>query len=115
MSLLRAVHKKVGMFLTGVLLIGSFGAAGAPLEVSAAPNLKGPKDPQEVEQFIDAFFANPEIKENMAGASVVIVRGDDVLMKKGYGYADLEKKRPVNPDKRCFESRRYPKCLRPVR
>lgn len=44
------------------------------VEVSAAPNLIGPKNPQEAEQFADAFFANPEIKKNTAGASVVIVQ-----------------------------------------
>lgn len=37
---------------------------------------------------------------NIPGLSLVIVRGDKPVYMKGFGYADLEEKRPVTPDTR---------------
>lgn len=62
----------------------------------------GPQDSKEVEKFADAFFNRPDIKENMAGASFVVVKGDKVLLNKGYGYADVENKKVVDPKRTVF-------------
>src|SRR3546814_18704731 len=37
-----------------------------------------------------------------AGAVVVVVKDGQVLLQKGYGYADLEKHTPVDPDDTLF-------------
>ena len=76
--------------------------AGTLSKVSATPVNIGPQDPKEVEQFADKFFSRPEIKDSMAGAAFVVVKGDKVLLKKGYGYADVDKKLPVDPDRTVF-------------
>ncbi|KKO53109.1 penicillin-binding protein [Paenibacillus sp. DMB20] len=76
--------------------------AGTLSKVSATPVNIGPQDPKEVEQFADEFFSRPEIKEGMAGAAFVVVKDDKVLLKKGYGYADVDKKLPVDPDRTVF-------------
>ncbi|WP_199930299.1 serine hydrolase [Brevibacillus brevis] len=73
----------------------------SPTKVFAS-SVSGPDDPREVEQFADEFFNQSEIKNNMAGATFVVVKGDKVLFKKGYGYADVEKKIPVDPDRTVF-------------
>ncbi|MFD0588114.1 serine hydrolase [Paenibacillus sp. GCM10027627] len=70
--------------------------------VEAADGSRGPKDAKEVEAFADQFFNRPDIKENLAGASFVVVSGDDVLLNKGYGYADVASKKPVSPDDTLF-------------
>jgi CubicO group peptidase (beta-lactamase class C family) len=45
-----------------------------------------------VEQFADEFFNKPEIKAKLAGVALVVVKDDKVLLKKGYGYADVEQR-----------------------
>ncbi len=71
-------------------------------KVQAASGSIGPQTSLEVEQFADGFFEQPEIKESLAGAALVVVKGDKVLMKKGYGYADMEQQIPVDPDRTVF-------------
>ncbi|MFD3262226.1 serine hydrolase domain-containing protein [Paenibacillus lentus] len=88
--------------LTFTVATGLLGGIGSLSKVSAAPLGGGPQDPKEVEQFADQFFNRPEIKESMAGAAFVVVKGDKVLLNKGYGYADVEKKLPVDPNRTLF-------------
>jgi len=88
--------------LVTVLITGSVIGAVTPSKVSAASAMVGPHDPKEVEQFADDFFNRPDIQENMAGAAFAVVRGDKVLVNKGYGYADVGKKLPVDPNRTVF-------------
>jgi len=74
--------------------------AAAPAVDAAAT--KGPTDPREVASFADAFFARPEVKSALAGASVVVVKDGKALLIKGYGYADAAAKKPVDPDRTLF-------------
>ncbi len=46
---------------------------------------------------IETDAENARLKAKMPGMSLVIVYGDDVLLAKGFGYADLEKKIPADP------------------
>lgn len=62
----------------------------------------GPTDPKEVENFADQFFNQSHIKDQMAGAVFVVVRDGKILLNKGYGYSDLEKKIAVNPKHTVF-------------
>lgn len=71
-------------------------------KAQAASGQIGPQDTKEVEQFADGFFDRPEIKEGLAGAALVVVKDDQVLLKKGYGYANVEKQVPVDPDRTVF-------------
>jgi CubicO group peptidase (beta-lactamase class C family) len=71
-------------------------------KVQAASGQNGPQDPTEVEQFADGFFDRQDIKESLAGAALVVVKDDQVLLKKGYGYADVGKQVPVDPDRTVF-------------
>ena len=48
-------------------------------------------DPQELETFINSVV-NTQLEEmHIASAVVVIVKDGQVLLSKGYGYADIEK------------------------
>ncbi|AWX54931.1 penicillin-binding protein [Brevibacillus brevis] len=97
-SKLQTVMATVLVFTMSVSLVSG---VVSPTKVFAA-SVSGPDDPREVEQFADEFFNRSEIKNNMAGATFVVVKGDKVLFKKGYGYADVEKKIPVDPDRTVF-------------
>ncbi|GGF98057.1 hypothetical protein GCM10010912_48490 [Paenibacillus albidus] len=55
-----------------------------------------------MEAFADRFFSQPQIQKQLTGAAVVLVKEDRVLFQKGYGYADLAKKTPVDPGKTVF-------------
>ena len=47
-------------------------------------------------------FVNQTIKDwHGAGAAVAIVQGDRVVLLKGYGYRDVEKKLPMTPKSLC--------------
>jgi len=46
---------------------------------------------------IEADAENARVKAKIPGMSIVIVYDQDVLLAKGFGYADLEKKIPADP------------------
>lgn len=51
---------------------------------------------------LDPIFAEQMAKSKIPGAAISIVKDGKVLFTKGYGYADLEKKTPVVPEKTIF-------------
>ena len=63
---------------------------------------QGPTDPQEVEAFADAFFAEKMAAYHIPGAVLVLVKDGQILFTKGYGYADLENQTPIVPDQTIF-------------
>jgi CubicO group peptidase (beta-lactamase class C family) len=55
-----------------------------------------------LESLLDPIFAEQMAKLNIPGAVVAVVKDGKILFTKGYGYADIEKKTPVLPDKTLF-------------
>lgn len=71
--------------------------------VSTAPSLpQGPTDPAELETFLDGLLATEMEENHIAGAAVSVVKDGKLFFAKGYGYADLEKRIPVNPEQTIF-------------
>lgn len=62
----------------------------------------GITDPEELEVFLDQFFANSMQAEHIPGAVFVLVKDGKIFFAKGYGYANLEKQIPVLPEKTVF-------------
>ncbi len=56
----------------------------------------------DLETFLDALIPSQLRNRNIAGAVVSVVKDDQVLFQKGYGYADVEEKKPVLPDQTLF-------------
>ncbi|BBM85855.1 serine hydrolase domain-containing protein [Candidatus Uabimicrobium amorphum] len=52
-------------------------------------------DKQKVQAFIDTLFADSMKKYNVPGGVIAIVHGKDVILSKGYGYADVVKQIPA--------------------
>ena len=64
--------------------------------------LPGLRTPAELEAYVDGVVGNALVEDHIVGATVAIVLGDQVLLKKGYGAAGLSPWRPVDPDKTLF-------------
>jgi len=64
----------------------------------------GPGDPEELEAFMDHFFAAQMAELNIPGAAIVVVKDGQIFLAKGYGYADLERQTPVDPARTAFRA-----------
>src|SRR5678815_5534636 len=63
----------------------------------AAPLDKNDSALRAVLTEIEADAENARVRAKIPGMSIVIVHDQDVLLAKGFGYADLEKKIPADP------------------
>ncbi|KJD58253.1 penicillin-binding protein [Bacillus velezensis] len=59
---------------------------------------KAPNNAKEIESFADPLFEEKMKEYNVNGSSFVVVHDGKVVINKGYGYADKEKKIPVNKE-----------------
>ncbi|MBX3483834.1 MAG: beta-lactamase family protein [Phenylobacterium sp.] len=84
--------------------------AGAAPTVANLPRLANgarlatgqPLNPAELEAFVDGWMADAMAREHVAGASVSVVQNGQVILKKGYGFANLSPRKPVDPDRSLF-------------
>src|SRR5215471_2971951 len=76
-----------------------------PAKAAATPPLTAPAPAltkEDFETFLDALIPSQLQNRNIAGAVVSVVKDGQVLFQKGYGYADVEAKKPVLPDQTLF-------------
>lgn len=73
------------------------GAAGAPATSGAAVLSK-----TDVDAWLDGYMPYAIARGDIAGAVVVVVKDGQVLTQKGYGFSDIEKRKPVSPDTTLF-------------
>jgi CubicO group peptidase (beta-lactamase class C family) len=69
--------------------------------VSPAPE-RGVRDSAELEAFIDGVMAGQLRRQHVAGATVSVVKDGKLLFAKGYGYSDVEQRKPVDPATTLF-------------
>ncbi|MGC5328168.1 serine hydrolase domain-containing protein [Brevibacillus sp. SYSU BS000544] len=60
------------------------------------------KGAESLEKTVDRYMEKSLTQNKIAGATVVVVKDGNVLLKKGYGFADVEHKIPVDADKTLF-------------
>ena len=118
--------RTISMMLCGWLLAAGLGApagaqeaalAPAPAPTAAVPvsaeaNPAVPVEPQaggvpvlhraDLEAWLDGFLPYALAAGDVAGAVVVVVKDGEVLLQKGYGYADLAERAPVDPEATLF-------------
>jgi len=58
----------------------------------------------DVEAFLDGIVPLQLERDDIAGATVAVVKDGELLFAKGYGYADYEKKKPVSAEETLFRS-----------
>jgi CubicO group peptidase (beta-lactamase class C family) len=99
-----------GVALLTLIASAAAPAASGPFEHKTIPGASpepiaeraGLRGKEDLEAFVDGLMA-AHLKYNpMAGATISIVQGDQVLLVKGYGYADLEKQAKVDGEQSLF-------------
>ena len=70
--------------------------------VPAALTQQGPSDRAELETFLAELLQREMEEFHIAGAAVSVVKNGEVLLAKGYGYANVEKGIPVDPEESVF-------------
>jgi CubicO group peptidase (beta-lactamase class C family) len=74
--------------------------AGNALAEDAAPQLTR----ADVEAWLDGFLPYAMSTGDIAGGVVTVVKDGEVLANKGYGYADVAAKKPVDPERTLFRA-----------
>ncbi len=64
--------------------------------------------PADLEAWLDGYMPYAIKTGDIAGAVVVIVKDGQVLAERGYGYADVAKRTPVDPQRRCSGRALFP-------
>ncbi|QOS79596.1 beta-lactamase family protein [Paenibacillus sp. JNUCC31] len=53
----------------------------------------------QLEQTLDSIVNEAMTKDHIPGVAVVVTMGDKIIFKKGYGYADIDRKIPIDPER----------------
>jgi CubicO group peptidase (beta-lactamase class C family) len=70
-----------------------FEAPAIPARQQGTPSLNN----QDVNAWLDGFMPIAIGKNDIPGAVVVVVKDGQILTSRGYGFADVEKRKPVDP------------------
>jgi CubicO group peptidase (beta-lactamase class C family) len=70
--------------------------------VAAKPAQTANLNAADLEAFLDGFLPYALERGRIPGAVVVVVRGDGVVLEKGYGFSDVAKRKPVLPETTLF-------------
>ncbi len=109
-------------FVTGLLLaacaaIGvasaqqpSTGPAPLPTQAATATQVAAPSGnaethqmtPEDLRTFFDGMMPYAIHREDIAGATLAVVKDGQIVFAQGYGYADLKTRKPVIADKTLF-------------
>jgi CubicO group peptidase (beta-lactamase class C family) len=105
------VEKICAGLLAGIALMSSFSGAvfaaeeetdiTTGLEEGAIVTPTGIRA-DTIEQEVDAVMA-PFIGETCPGAAVIVIKDNNIVLSKGYGYADIASQTPVDPKTTVFE------------
>lgn len=82
-----------------LLALATVSTAQAPATLQPP---RGPSDPAEVAAFIDGLMTSYLREKKVAGATVAVVRDTTVLFARGYGYANVDKREPVDAQRTLF-------------
>ena len=81
-------------------------AAGANPEPVVAPNSTPPAahslERADLEPWLDGLMPYAIERGDVAGAVVAVVKNGEVIFAKGYGFADVEKRKPVDAERTMF-------------
>ncbi|MGE5774891.1 MAG: serine hydrolase domain-containing protein [Chloroflexota bacterium] len=70
--------------------------------VQAAPAAVDITTPAELEAFLDGVIGSQMQENHVPGTVLTVVKDGAVFLSKGYGYADLETRTPVDPERTLF-------------
>ena len=94
------------LLASGLLLAGVVPAApNAAAPPEAAPNpaaILHPLDAADLNAWLDGYMPYALAVGDIAGAVVVVVKNGEVLIARGYGYADVKAQKPIDPERTLF-------------
>ena len=109
LTIKKSLAKSLMFLLTLMLALLTVGSAVAQENPSTGKNTsaaltqgQGPTGPAEMETFMDELLKKEMEENHVAGAAVAVVKDGKLFFAKGYGYADLENKIPVDPEQTIF-------------
>jgi len=92
-------HTYIALLSIALCLLTCVMSTAPALAASATP-LPAPAsrltDPHDLETFLDGMLAAQLKDDHIPGATVSVVKDGKVLFAKGYGYADIQRREPVN-------------------
>ncbi|MBP6013646.1 MAG: beta-lactamase family protein [Alphaproteobacteria bacterium] len=88
------------LFVSG--LFAATAAETAPAPPAPASPLKHELSPADIESFLDGLVALQIESNDIAGATISIVKDGQVLFAKGYGFADMKARTPVSAETTLF-------------
>ncbi|MBS0366043.1 MAG: beta-lactamase family protein [Proteobacteria bacterium] len=78
------------------------GAPAAPAPATSGGNAGHVMDRADLEAFIDGFMPLALQTGDIAGGVIAVVKDGEILFAKGYGYADVAARKPVDPATTMF-------------
>ncbi|MEL6614311.1 MAG: serine hydrolase domain-containing protein [Bacteroidota bacterium] len=96
--------------LTFLVAAGCTAPAATP-PAATPPEAPAPSWLSDLESDIDAIVADEMATNYVPGAAVVLVHNGRTLFSRGYGVADIESGRPVDPDRTLFRIGSVSKAL----
>lgn len=97
----RLAHKKSLYLILSAILFLELTCVPLPSQ-TLNPSPASTIAPKDLEALFDPIFAEQMAKLHIPGAVVAVVKDGKILFTKGYGYADIEKKTPVIPERTIF-------------
>ena len=85
---------------TTALLLATLGGNVFAADLAPAAQLTR----ADVEAWLDGYLPYAIGTGDIAGGVIVVVKGGEILAQKGYGYADVASKRPVDPERTLFRA-----------
>lgn len=73
-------------------------------QLTPAPTAEAQLTRIDVESWLDGFMPYALQRGDIAGSVVVVVKDGEVLLQKGYGYADVAARKPVDPQRTLFRA-----------
>ena len=96
------MHVKTIVFIVCALLTGRAATAAGGTAAQVQPTASPPLTATDVEAWLDGYVPQALRAGDVAGAVVVIVKNGEVLVEKGYGHADVDRRIPVDPKTTLF-------------
>jgi len=85
--------------------------AAAPVESNVTKLPERELTKADVDTWLDGFMPYALERGNAAGAVVVVVKDGKPLTQRGFGYADIAKRRPVDPETTLFKQASVSKTI----
>jgi CubicO group peptidase (beta-lactamase class C family) len=99
-----------GLLLATVAFAPVFAQTGAPSSAAPVSAItpagyspgRGLRDRWELEAFVDGVMTAFLADKHVAGATVSVVKDGQLFFAKGYGFADFDRRKPVDPERTMF-------------